>query len=191
MATPLPLDELLETAGHLVVRARIFYEVWWFYEGADTRPKIIDAMNDYPEFFRFDSHAHFVAFVVHIAGLFESREDTVNLPTLVSEVAASNLAPAAAIAEAESILSEARPLIPKVIILRSNLFAHRSAALTYAKAFEKADITANQLGHLCELALRVVNRLLLARSLDERFFHTLSRSHAEAMLNALAKLPAI
>jgi hypothetical protein len=124
-----------------------------------------------------------------MAGLFEGREDTINLPTLASELAVSNADTAGTIAEAESILGEARPLISKVIMLRSNLFAHRSASLTYAKAFEKADITANQLGHLCVLALRIVNRLLLARNLDEKYFHTLSRSNAEAMLNALAKVP--
>jgi len=190
VATPLPIDERLEIAGHLVVRTRIFYDVWWFYEGSDTRPEIIDTMNDYPEFFRFDSHAHFVAFVVHLAGLFEGRDDTVSIPALVSELASSNVV-SGDIVEAESLLNEARPLIPKIIILRSNLFAHRSASLTYAKAFEKADITANQLGHLSELALRIVNRLRLARGLVEKFFHTLSRSHVEAMLNALAKTPAI
>lgn len=186
MAEPLPIDERIETAGHLVVRARIFYDVWWLYEGAETRPQIIDSMNKFPEFFRYDSHAHFVAFVVHIAGLFESREDTINLPMLVSELAVSGVS----VTEAESLISEAHPFISKVMILRSNLFAHRSAALTYEKAFEKANITANQLGHLCELALRIINCLLLARGLEEKLFHELSRCHANAMLNALGKTSA-
>lgn len=191
MATPLPINEQLETAGDLVVRTRIFYDLWWFYEGAETRPQIIDAMNHYPEFFRFDSHAHFVAFVVHLAGLFERRDDTINLPGLLLELAEAKLLEPEAAAEAESILNEAKPLIPKVIILRSNLFAHRSASLSYAKAFEKADVTANQLGHLSNLSLRLVNCLLIARGLKDRIFHTLSRAHLKAMLDAIAKRPAI
>ncbi|MBX3650159.1 MAG: hypothetical protein KF771_02140 [Burkholderiales bacterium] len=187
MATPLPIDERLDTAGHLVIRARIFYDVWWLYEGADTRPKIIHTMNHYPEYFRFDSHAHFLALVIHLAALFERRDDTINLPSLLAELATSNLAPTATVTEVQEILEEAAPLAQKTIILRSNLFAHRSASLSYAKAFEKADVTANQLGYLCELALQIVNQLLLARGLDERLVHTVPRSHAESMLRALAK----
>jgi hypothetical protein len=49
LATALPIDERLETAGNLVVRARIFYDVWWLYEDVETRSKIVDVMNDYPD----------------------------------------------------------------------------------------------------------------------------------------------
>ncbi|MHB8697735.1 MAG: AbiU2 domain-containing protein [Sulfuricaulis sp.] len=187
MATPSPINERLETAGDLVVRARIFYDIWWLYEGADTRPQIIDAMNHYPDFFRFDSHAHFVAFVVHLAGLFETRKDTINLPGLVSELAESKLLEPSTVVEAESILSEAMTLIPKVIILRSNLFAHRSGSVSYAEAFRKADVTANQLGDLSSLSLRLVNLLLLARGLEDQIFHTVPRAYLKAMLDAIAK----
>jgi hypothetical protein len=71
MATPLPLDERIELSAQLVKRARIFHGIWFFYEGAETRPAILDTMNCYSEFFRFESHAHFVSLVVHLAALFE------------------------------------------------------------------------------------------------------------------------
>jgi hypothetical protein len=187
VATPLPINERLETAGELVVRTRIFYDVWWFYEGVETRPQILDAMNHYPEFFRFDDHAHFVAFVVHLAGLFENRDDTINLPGLLLELAEAKLLEPEANTKAESILNEAKPLIPKVMILRSNLFAHRSGSLSYAKAFEKADVTANQLGYLSGLSLRLINCLLVVRGLKDRVFNTLSRAHLKAMLDAIGK----
>ena len=187
MATPLPVDERLEIAGELVVRTRIFYDLWWFYENIETRPQILGAMNHYPEFFRFDSHAHFVAFVVHLAALFERRNDTINLPVLKAELEEAGALESATAASAEAILNEAKPLIPKVIILRSNLFAHRSASVSYAQAFELADVTANQLGHLSDLSLRLTNCLLLARGLKDRVFHTISRAHLKGLLDAIGK----
>jgi hypothetical protein len=191
VAAPLPINERLETVGELVVRTRIFYDLWWLYENVETRPQILDKMNHYPEFFRYDSHAHFVAFVVHLAGLFETRGDTINLPALQSELTGAGLLDAAAAAKTGAILAEAKPLVPKVMILRSNLFAHRSSSLSYAKAFELADVTANQLGHLCDLSLRLVNCLLIARNLTDRISHTISRAHLKAMLDDIGKRPAI
>lgn len=93
----------------------------------------------------------------------------------------------AADAKAESILSEAKPLVPKVIILRSNLFAHRSPSLSYAEAFKLADVTANQLGGLSDLSLGLVNCLLIARGLKDRIFHTISRAHLKALLDGIGK----
>ena len=81
MKTALPLDERLDVAAQLAKRVRIFYDIWWFYDGADTRSRMLDTMNAYSEFFRFDTHAHFVSMVIHLAGLFESGNDTVNFGT--------------------------------------------------------------------------------------------------------------
>jgi hypothetical protein len=90
MGNALPVDQRLETAGNLVVRTRIFYDIWWFFKGAKTRPAIVDTMQCFSEFFRLDEHAHFVAFVVHIAALFDKRRDTIKLPRLVKEPQGSN-----------------------------------------------------------------------------------------------------
>lgn len=190
MATRLPVDRRLEIAGQLVVRTRIFYDIWWLYEGADTRPKIIDTMNEYSEFFRFDPHAHFVSLIVHLAGLFENRGDTVNLPRLIQELRSSCSVPVETITKAEDLLSQVGALLPKVAILRSNLFAHRNASLSYADAFKKAAISPNEIRDLTETALRIANCLLIARGLNEQFFHPLPLRDAEAMLNALARLHA-
>lgn len=186
MATRLPIDKRLEVAGQLVVRARIFYDIWWLYEGADTRSNIIDTLNEYSEFFRFDSHAHFVSFIVHLAGLFENRGDTVNLPRLIQELGSSCLAPAETITKADELLSQVDALPPKVAILRSNLFGHRSGSLSYTDAFKKAAVQPNELRDLTEIALQITNCLLIARGLNEQTFHPLPRRDAETMLNVLS-----
>ena len=183
---PLPFDERVDTAAHLIKRAKIFYDVWWLYEGVDTRSKYLPAMNRYSEFFRFDSHAHFVALIVHLAALFESRSDTINFAQLIDEAASSSLVPLGAVSEARAGLDVVSALPPKLAILRSNLFAHRSAELSYAEAFAKAEITSDQIRDLAVEGLRIVNIILAARGLPIQHFHDLSLEHAERLLTKIA-----
>jgi AbiU2 len=183
----LPVDERLEEAAQLVLRSRIFFDIWSYFESKDTRPAIIDTMNYFSDYFRFDPHAHFVAFIVHIAALFEKRRDTINLPDLARELKQSNLISAQAAADIDVLLSHANQFAPKVCILRSNLFAHRSASLSYDGAFKKAAVTPRQMRLLTELALKIVNQLLLARGLGNHSFYPSPREDAEAMLKALKK----
>jgi hypothetical protein len=181
----LPLDSRLERAAQLVVRARIFYELWFYFEEAKSRPPTLDVTERFGEFFRFEPHAHFVAFVVHIAGVFERRHRSINLQGLVQELKAAELIPAQTVTEVDALLEKAAPLVSKVTFLRSNLFAHRNASVSYAAAFEKAQVTAHQLRDLTEIALEIANRLLLARGLPDHFFNYMPRQEAEAILEAL------
>jgi hypothetical protein len=184
MAKLLPLDERLNVAAQLLTRARIFYDIWWFYEGADTRPKILGTMNVYSEFFRFDTHAHFVSMVISLAGLFETRSDTINFGALINE-AETAPAPKAAVDRARELMTGVAGIPSKVAILRSNLFGHRSASLSYAEAFQKADLKPDQLRDLTVVGLKIANTLLKARGLHEQFFNELSRAHLERLINRL------
>lgn len=186
MTTALPLDERLDVAAQLVKRARIFYDIWWFYDGADTRPRMLDTMNVYSEFFRFDTHAHFVSMVIHLAGLFESRNDTINFGALIKEAEADSVSNEA-VDRARALMTGIASVPSKVAILRSNLFAHRSASLSYEEGFRKADLKPDQLRDLTVVGLRIANTLLIARGLEEQFFHTPSRKDLERLINDLAK----
>jgi AbiU2 len=181
-------DERIQLAAQLVVRARIFYDLWWFYENEDTRSKIIGTLNEYSEFFRFDVHAHFVAYTVYIAALFERRSDTVNLAALVREAERLGTHPRDTIAGTHKPLAQARPLSSKVAVLRSNLFAHRNTSLSYAAAFGRASVSPDELRELTDIGLRIVNLLLAAKGLREQCFHELARSDAERLFCALSEL---
>jgi hypothetical protein len=187
MTARLPVDERLERAGELVVRARKFYDLWSCLENAKERPATLDAMDDFSEFFKFTIHAHFVAFVVHMAALFETRNDTINLWRLAKDMKAANMLLSKAAAEVDALLREATPVASKVTILRSNLFAHRSDSVSYASAFELAQVTPDQLHNLTEIALKIANQLLLAKGLRDQFVHPGPHEHAGALLQALLK----
>ena len=183
----LPINERLEDAAQSVIQSRIFFDIWFYFGSADTRPAIIDTMNNFSEFFQFDPHAHFVAFIAHIAALFDERGGTINLPNLARELKRSHVISAQAAADVDLLLSQAEPLVAKVRFLRNNCFAHRSAVLPYDEVFKRADITWGQMRDLTEIALKFVNHLLLARGLRDQFFNTLAREDAEAMLKALTE----
>jgi HEPN superfamily AbiU2-like protein len=184
--TPLPLDERLERAGQLVVRARKFYDVWAALRDATRRPAAYDLMDaHFSEFFEFTIHAHFVAFVVHMAALFE-RKDTINLRRLTDEMKAENM-PSQAAAEVDALFGEANPLATKVAILRNNVFAHRSAFDRYAEVFSTADVTEAQLLRLTEIALDIVDQLLRARSLPDQSFNPAAREQAKTLIETLLR----
>jgi hypothetical protein len=181
----LSFDVRIDRAGHLIVLARRFYDVWWLYVGVDTRAAILDSMNRFPEFFRFDEHAHFVSLVTHLASLFERRSDTINFESLVDEAEVNNLMPANFIAEARAALDSVAHIRPKVAILRSNTFAHRSASLSYEDAFRKAAFTPNQLRDMTVAGLSIANALLAGRGLGPVLFTKSTAEHTRGMLRAL------
>ncbi|QNN69430.1 hypothetical protein [Thermomonas carbonis] len=181
----LPFDTRVDRLGHLTVLARRFYDVWWVYVGADTRPNIIDAMNRFPEFFRFDEHANFVSLVTHLASLFENRNDTINFESLIAEAEKDGLISDDRIADAKSALSSVSHLRPKLAILRSNLFSHRSKSLSYEAAFDKAAITPNQFRDLTSAGLTIANALLVGRGQREIFFTKTTASQTLKMLQTL------
>jgi hypothetical protein len=182
-----PLNDRLERAAHLVVRSRIFFDIWFYFEGKDTGPAIIDTMRRFWAFFQYDPEAHFVSFVIYIAALFDKRRNTISLPHLVKDARQSIRN--ADVVEVDALLAQANPLATKVTILRNEVFAHRSATISYDDAFKEADVTPDQLRDLTELALKIVNRLLRARGCANYSFDRLPLKHAAAMLNALAVPP--
>jgi hypothetical protein len=76
-------DKYVAELHHTVTVAALNYEVWWMYSSEDTRPEFVDAMNRYTIFFQTSIHAHFVALLVALYRLYETREDTYNIPSLL------------------------------------------------------------------------------------------------------------
>ena len=106
---------------------------------------------------------------------------------LTDEMKGACMLSTTALANVETLLCQATPVVSKVAILRHNLFAHRSASMTYSETFERASLTTEQLANLTELALKIANALLLARGLPDQFFHPGPREHAEALLRTLRR----
>lgn len=178
------LEQKLDILVQLVLRARIFFDLWWIYESSQTRPKYLPAMNRYPEFFRFDSHAQEVAYTIYLCHIFEDDSKTLNIPNVVKEAKARGLS-AGYITVAEKALKDGLPIWKKLVIIRSNLFAHRSASLSYSGAFKKASITPNEIRRLAELGLEAINSLRTALAQKDYGFSALSGKDLKELLEEI------
>lgn len=166
-----------------MLRSRIFFDIWFYFESADTRPGLVDIMEEFGEFFRFAPHAHFVAFVVSIAQLFDKRRDTITLATLSREMDKAGMLSSQSQSEVAALIGQADPLT----ILRHNAFAHHSASVSYNHIFKTASVTALEMRELTEISLKIANTLLRARGRQEHCFNDFPRDDAKALMNTLKK----
>lgn len=184
MANPLPLDQRLSTAGQLVLRARISYDIWWLYEGVGTRPKIIDAMRVYSEFFRFDTHAHFISMVMHLSAVFEDRRDTINFNRLIKDAEKAGIKEEA-IKHANVCLETSRNVAKNLAKLRHKVIAHRDYTLPYDEVFKLAAVKPDEIRVLTETGLEIVNTLLKSRGFEEVCFTDLPLDDAKKLIRDL------
>jgi hypothetical protein len=184
-APTLPLTQRLYRLGQQIVRAKLYYDLWFYFEEHRTRHKIIDTMRDYNEFFRFSPHAYFVSYVIYIDGAFESRGDTINLNSLIKEVRKTAVL-GSIDTDVMALMAEAKPIAKKVSILRNNAIAHRTDRMSYDDVFNLAGVTPVELRELIEIALDASNRLSVAFGVQEQHFTDLARNDAERMMVALA-----
>jgi hypothetical protein len=182
---PLPLNQRLDLIAQHLVRARLFLDLWFYFEERDSRRKIIETMREYNEFFLFTPHAYFVAYIIYMAGVFDKRRGTISLCSLVREVKAAGQLKGQEAAAVDALLFGAEPIAEKVLTLRHMAFAHRSAHTSYDDVFKMAAVKPKQLRDLTDIALKIVNRLLLARGLRDQEFTQLPLEAAEAMMKAL------
>src|ERR1043166_5884530 len=181
----LTLEERLERIGQHIVRAGLFLDLWFYFEEKESQDKIIETMRDYNEFFRFTPHAYLLSYVIYIAGAFDKREDTISFIPVVRAMKADGHLSGEEGAKVDALLAEAKPIVEKVFILRHKAFAHRDADIPYNDVFKMAEVTPLQLRDLTKVALKIANRLLLARGLRDQYFTELPRQAAEEMMKAL------
>lgn len=182
---PLPLNQRLDRIGQHIVRARLFLDLWFYFEEQDSRRKIIDTMREYNEFFRFTPHAYLTTYVIYMAGVFDKSKGTISLARLFRDVRAAGQLKAPDVAVVKALLAKAEPIAEKVATLRNNAFAHRSAHISYDDVFKMAAVQPDQLRELTDMALAITNQLLLARNLQNLYFTELPREAAEAMMRVL------
>jgi AbiU2 len=183
---PLPLNQRLDRIGQHIVRARLFLDLWFYFEAQESRRKIIHTMREYDEFFRFTPHAYLATYVIYMAGVFDKSRRTISLGPLIREVKTAGQLEARDAAIIDALLLKAKPIADKVATLRHNAFAHRSAQISYDDAFELAAVRPDQLRELTDIALEIANRLLLVRGLQDQHFNQEPRKAAESMMTALA-----
>ena len=131
------IKELQDT----VTTASLNYEIWWTFRGSETRPKYVDVMNRYRLYFHAAIGAHFVALLMALYRLYETRPDTLNIPKFLDRLESDGALEAVELSTLRDRHAAAKPLWVKVSILRNKIYGHRALDLDIEEAFERAGVT--------------------------------------------------
>lgn len=180
----LPLERRIRIAGLLVERARVYLDLFEFYEDVETRPFITEVLEDYHFFFRLEHHVHRLAFLLKIAGLFKRKNGTVNLPRLLDEargrIKQDEWNKLKALIEGCSSVSD------KAEFLRNKAIGHRDMGVDHDEAYKLANVTRNELKSLSDTSLVIVNALERSVGQSETVFMTReTRAAARRVFNKL------
>jgi hypothetical protein len=171
----------LKELTDIVITGDCHYSIWWILSNREDRTKYHETLDDSPLFFRASIHAHFLATVVALYVLYETRRDTINLPRIVSEASETVKA------KLSRKLTEAKNLWKKVAILRNECFAHVSSNLSIGAVFKKAGVRPNDLKRLVELSKEIVNDLSYAEDRSSHAFNLDPSSETRNILDQLKK----
>jgi AbiU2 len=161
---PLPIADRVATAGQLVVRTRIFLDLWDFYHGP-SRGGILNTLNKFSEFFRFDEHAHRFSFFIHAAALFEKKPNTINLHQLTNELHNADRISDEQKAEITQLFASVTATVKGVHLVRNKAFAHRDNSIPF-----------------------IINILLIACApITSKYLPQLPLDDARAILTALSR----
>lgn len=177
MAKPLPLDEQIESAAMLAVRARVHCGLWWTTASAAGRALFHEALDEHWEAWRFVEHAQFIAFMVTIHNLFGDRRGTIRFKELSRQLGGV----------AVDLIADAQPLADKVRHFRDELFAHRTDKLSYRDVFKRGSISGNDMIHLADAGVTIAATMLEARGLAAQPADDLSVSEMARILAALQR----
>lgn len=151
------------------------------YKGPETRPKIVDTLNDFSEFFRFDEHAHFVSMIVHCGVIWD--KGNISLPTVAS--CALDPRRHSADAELKSAIDVLKWNADGLLKIRHEAIAHRSKQFDYDEAFRRAQLTPDQIRDLLEDSLHLVNKLRLREGLGNQVFAELPVQNLMRLIHCL------
>lgn len=178
-------DETIKELQDAAIAAGLHYDIWWALKSKDTRPKYIDVMNRYVTYFRASISAHFVAMLVALYRLYETRKDTHNFPTLLERLEADGSLPKVDVDSLRAQHARAKPLWVKVSILRNEVFGHRSLDLDTSAAFAKASVTGDELKELVDITKAMLNELTLKLRDSTHAFNVSGTRDTMAILEAL------
>lgn len=182
------IEKNIRELRHAIEVAGLNYDIWWVYKEKNSRMRFVDVMNDYLLYFQTSIHAHFVAMIISLYRLYETREDTITLPQLVRLLKKNSTFSTQEIKSIESDIKRLNPLWQKVATLRNNMFGHRSNKLDSDDVWKKASVTPNQFKKLIDESKGILNRITHLWDRSSHAFNLSATHDAVQLLEDLKSL---
>ena len=135
------LERQVDILARLIERSRAYFDLYKFIEGSDYRPQIIDQMNEYFWFFRFQGHILRYVLIVELGALFEKTNKSVCFQSVLERV--KSRIHHVKHAELTQVLEG----------------THRDSRLDFDDAFKEAGITLNEIESLIEASKALADKL--------------------------------
>ncbi len=171
---------ILKQVADRITFAAMNYRIWRIYTEPTDRTKYLGVLRRYNSFFLTSLQAHFIATIITLYGLFETRIESVSLTRL-----GRNVSNARVRAELRPLLDEANTIWRKVAILRNRVYSHLSDT-DFHREFLAANLSPNEIEHLIELSKRLVNRLSYVHDRSTFAFNLDSGTDTRNLLDKLA-----
>ena len=157
-------SKVLTDLLHAAIGAKTHFDVWWT-QGSEGRLRFPQAFTAHSDFLAAAQDAHYAAFFIYFAQMFDTRGDVSSIPTylrlLKSET--ENGKHSALVAEYQALALRAEPLIK----VRHTLVAHVNAVLTENDVFQPLHITWHEIRDRIYQSSGYVSRLAGAASPGE------------------------
>lgn len=177
-------SKLIEDIRSTVTSASLNFDIWWGLKNKN-RAAFAQTMNTYPLFFATSIHAHFVALIIALYKLFETRSDTSNFGNLIKQATASKPIQPDTLKKIQATQSDAKRLWKKVCILRHEVFAHANADKSPDEIFQNANITPNELGKLVSLSKYLINTITYELTETTHAFNLSATDETVSLLKTL------
>jgi hypothetical protein len=183
----MPKRSVLADLVNSATAAKVHFDVWWA-QANEAKPALLRQMNVHSDFFRASYDAHYTAYHVYVAHLFDTTPRTASIAAYLREIKARTPAGEFKVLEAEhqALQKRARSLV----VARHKTVAHIDQFMTEKEVFAQADpITYNETRDLIYDAARFVAKL--AGQVDQPGLIGIARDRrlVEATLKLIRALP--
>ena len=148
-----------------VVELSRSYAIWWELQKKPSAKRYAPTFQGHQDFFGAIIHSLLQGFCVIAYQLFEKRNDTKSVRSLLDELSQSNSVLAS---QLRAQIDVQKPLLGKVFSIRGNVYAHRNKAQTPHATFAAARLTPKEMKAVVHLAQNMVASLADAAGLGSK-----------------------
>jgi hypothetical protein len=157
-------DEVGEMVESVVELSRS-YAIWWELQKKPNAKRYATTFQDHQDFFGAIIHLLLQGFCVIAYQLFERRNATKSIRSLLDELSLSDSGLAA---QLTAKVDAQKSLLGKVFSIRGNVYAHRNKARTPHAVFAAAKLTPKEMKAVLHLAQNTVASLAEAAGLGSK-----------------------
>lgn len=141
------------------------YAIWWQLVEKSNFDRYSRVIESHEDFFAATTHSLFQGFIVIACLLFEKKENTISLRSLVDVLAFTDSTSAQRL---QTDIEGKWHLLKKVIPIRGNVYAHRNKFRPPEAFFNAAGLTSNEMREILDLARDVVSALAESAGIEPR-----------------------